>query len=82
MSRGNRRLGKVWNRALRVTHWIEIASVSFKDVPTIKIPVVTICTTSLTFFLRSAHTVYLCVLYVSENKQRLFPHTALTGRFL
>jgi len=24
---------------------------------------------------RSAHTVYLCVLYGSENKQRLFPYT-------
>ena len=28
--------------------------------------------------LRSAHTVYLCVLWGSENKQRLFPYTALT----
>ena len=27
--------------------------------------------------LRSAHTVYLCVLYGSKNKQRLFPYTAL-----
>ena len=25
------------------------------------------------------HSVYLCVLYRSENKQRLFPFTALTG---
>jgi hypothetical protein len=42
-------------------------------------PVVTICTTSLTFtVLRSAHTVYLCVLYGSQNKQLLFLHTALT----
>jgi hypothetical protein len=32
--------------------------------------------------LRSAHTVYLCVLCGSQNKQRLFPHTALTGWFL
>ena len=32
--------------------------------------------------LRSAHTVYLCVLCGSENKQRLFPYTALTGWFL
>jgi len=31
---------------------------------------------------RSAHTVYLFVLCVSENKQRLFPYTALTGWFL
>ena len=28
--------------------------------------------------LRSAYTVYLCVLCGSENKQRLFPYTALT----
>jgi len=28
---------------------------------------------------RSAHTLYLCVLCGSENKQRLFPYTALTG---
>jgi hypothetical protein len=27
----------------------------------------------------SAHTVYLCVPYGSHSKQRLFPHTALTG---
>ena len=32
--------------------------------------------------LRSAHTVYLCVLCGSENKQRLFPYTTLTDRFL
>jgi hypothetical protein len=31
--------------------------------------------------LRSAHTVYLCVLCGSENKQRLFPYTALTDWF-
>ena len=43
-------------------------------------PVVTICTTSLTFTftLPAAHTVYLCVLCGSENKQRLFHCTALT----
>jgi hypothetical protein len=34
------------------------------------------------FGLRSAHTVYLCVLCGSQNKQRLFPYTALTGWFL
>jgi len=46
-------------------------------------PVVTICTTSLTFtILHSAHTVHLCVLCGSENKQRLFPYTALTDWFL
>ena len=32
--------------------------------------------------LRSAHTVYLCVLYGSQNKQRLFPYTALTDWFV
>jgi len=30
----------------------------------------------------SAHTVYLCVLYGSENKERLFPNTAITDWFL
>jgi hypothetical protein len=32
--------------------------------------------------LRSAHTVYLCVLCGSENKQRLFPYTTLTDCFI
>jgi len=32
--------------------------------------------------LRSAHTVCLCVLCGSENKQRLFPYTTLTDWFL
>jgi len=36
----------------------------------------------LYIILRSAHTVYLCVLCGSENKQRLFPYTALTDWFL
>ena len=45
--------------------------------------VVTICTTSLTFtILRSARKVYLCALCGSQNKQRLFPYTALTDWFL
>ena len=35
-----------------------------------------------TIILRSAHTVYLCVLCGSENKQLLFPYTALTNWFL
>jgi len=30
----------------------------------------------------SAHTLYLCVLNGSQNKQRLFLYTALTYRFL
>ena len=37
---------------------------------------------SLYIILRSAHTVYLCVLCVSEKKQPLFPNTALTDWFL
>jgi len=39
-------------------------------------------TGSLYIILRSAHTVYLCVLCGSQNKQRLFPYTALTAWFL
>ena len=34
------------------------------------------------YILRSAHTVHLCVLCGSENKQQLFHCTALTGWFL
>jgi len=38
-----------------------------------------VCLLRGTFYiLRSAHTVYLCVLCGSENKQRLFHCTALT----
>jgi len=32
--------------------------------------------------IRSGHTVYLCVLCGSQNKQLLFPYTALTYPFL
>ena len=39
-------------------------------------------TGSLYIILRSAHTVYLCVLCGSGNKQRLFPYTALTDWFV
>ena len=39
-------------------------------------------TGSLYIILRSAHTVYLCVLCESENKQRLFTCTALTDWFV
>ena len=41
---------------------------------------VTICTASLTFNNSTfcPHILYLCVLCGSENKQRLFPYTALT----
>jgi DNA-directed RNA polymerase subunit RPC12/RpoP len=42
-----------------------------------------VCLLRGTFYiLRSAHTVYLCVLCGSENKQRLFHCTALTDWFL
>ena len=42
-----------------------------------------VCLLRGTFYiLRSAHTMYLCVLCGSENKQRLFHCTALTGWFL
>jgi len=39
-------------------------------------------TGSLYIILHSAHTVYLCVLCGFQNKQRLFPCTALTDWFL
>ena len=39
-------------------------------------------TGSLYILLRSAHRVYLCVFYGSQNQQRLFPSTTLTDRFL
>jgi hypothetical protein len=42
----------------------------------------TVLTGSLYIILRSAHTVYLCVLCGSDNKQRLFPYTTLTDWFL
>ena len=46
-------------------------------------PVVPIFTIGFTVkLIRSAHTVHLCVLCGSENKQRLFPYTALTDWFL
>jgi hypothetical protein len=42
-----------------------------------------VCLLRSTFYiLRSAHILYLCVLCGSENKQRLFHCTALTGWFL
>jgi hypothetical protein len=46
--------------------------------------VVTICTTmiSISQILRSAHSLYLCVWCGSQNKQRLFPYTALTDWFV
>jgi len=39
-------------------------------------------TESLYTIPRSAHTLYLCVLCGSQNKQRLFPYTALTDWFV
>jgi len=46
---------------------------------TLQSPVVTICATRFNIkrILHSAHTLYLYVLYGFENKQRLFPYTAL-----
>jgi len=50
---------------------------------TLQSPVVTICTASLTFNNSTlCPTLYLCFLCGSEKKQRLFPYTALTNRFL
>jgi hypothetical protein len=52
---------------------------------TVQIAVVTIYITSFNIkkkMLRSAHTVYLCVLCGFQNKQRLFPYTALTDWFV
>jgi len=58
---------------------------------TVYSPAVTICTAQRSLYvppvltstiLRSAHTVYLCVLCGSENKQRLFHCTTLTGWFI
>ena len=45
---------------------------------------VTICTTryNIKQFCVLPTQLYLCVLYGSQNKQRLFPYTALTDRFL
>jgi len=41
------------------------------------------CNSGLNKILRSAHTLYfVCVLCGSENKQRLFPYTALIDWFL
>ena len=46
--------------------------------------VVAICTARFNIqqFYFLPHTVYLCVLCGSENKQRLFPYTALTDWFV
>ena len=53
---------------------------SLKIITTIKSRAVTVYDSPK--ILRSAHTVYLCVLNGSENKQRLFPYTALTDWFV
>jgi hypothetical protein len=84
----NCRLSSAWKRERErelssLKHNSERACLSVTDMVhklfSFSSPVVTICTTSLTFkTLRSAHTVYLCVLCGSENKQRLFHCTALT----
>jgi len=59
-------------------------AVYLDEIDPLKVPVVTICTTvfNTNKFLRSAHTVHLRVLCGSENKQLLFPYTALTDWFL
>jgi hypothetical protein len=44
-------------------------------------PISLVVTLHIARILRSAHTVYLCVLCGSQNKQRLFSYTALTGWF-
>jgi len=38
--------------------------------------------TKLGWSVKPLYTAYLCVKYGSENKQRLFPYTALTGWFI
>jgi hypothetical protein len=45
-------------------------------------PIGCCCQTPHSTILRSAHTVNLCVLCGSQNKQRLFPYTTLTDWFL
>ena len=47
-------------------------------------PVVTVCTTTLTFNNSTfcPHTVFMCFVWISEKKQPLFPYTTLTDRFL
>jgi len=45
-------------------------------------PICTPAAVTLKTILRSADTVHLCVLCGSENKQRLFPYTALTDWFV
>ena len=41
-----------------------------------------VCWPHSSFYFLSAHAVYLCVLYGSQNNQRLFPCSALTDWFL
>ena len=68
--------------------WEQTAIISFYSINWLVFITETECvycavrTGSLYIILRSAHTVYLCVLCGSENKQRLFPRTALTDRCL
>lgn len=56
--------------------------VSYVRTSTLSTPVVTLCTTSLKKILLSDHTVYLCLLCGSENRQPLFPHTTLRDSLL
>ena len=66
---------------LYFTNW---ATQAFSNAPyySLESPVVTICTTGLTFNNSTSCPHSLCVLCGSENKQRLFPYTALTDWFL
>ena len=68
--------------------WEQTAIISLYSINWLVFITETVCvycavrTGSIYKILRSAHTVYLCVLCGSENKQRLFPYTALTDWFL
>ena len=87
---------KVWHpKILRSAHtmrfvWIaeQTAIISLYSINWLVFITVTECvycavrTRSLYIMLRSAHTLHLCVSYESQNKQRLFPYTALTDWFL
>jgi hypothetical protein len=55
----------------------------FVEYTAIQVPVFTLYATRLSIQKnpRSAHTVYLCVLCGSQNKQQIFPCTPLTDSF-
>ena len=63
--------------------WEQTAIISLYSINWLVFITETECLLRGTFYiLRSAHTVYLCVLCGSENKQRLFHCKTLTDRFL